>query len=260
MYGLNPSNGRIQWMRDAELPSGIFTPRLLHDKTLVGLVDDTIVGLDAMDGDREWTYSPKMPDMPAGHDCWMCAVNGDLFAVTIAQLGDDESRGKYRLVSLSLKDGNKNWQQDCHVSTPFDDPMVDPADIEVSRPIISGDSIFVESGTTPRYLMTDGGHPYYSGYARVGSGTLRAFDVGTGNQRWRCALDDRATSLAATNERIYLGVSRGTFHSFLDHKESDDGKTAVYDDNIFFCPHCGTDVRQFDEPRYCPDCGRQIES
>jgi outer membrane protein assembly factor BamB len=261
IYGIDLSTGFVAWIKSRQTNYGTFIPALVHEGKLIGTAGNKLIALDATTGERNWLYSFEFPTGGARQTPWACAADGKLFAVALCQQPTDELANEYGLVSIAVADGTEHWQRTSKIQIPDDDDW--PVDVGVSRPVLSGESIIVESGTTPQYLLTDGGvgpdnqSPYYTGFAGIGSGTLRVFDFDSGDQRWHCSLNDRVTSLVATSERVYVGMSSGTFHSFVE--DETDNKDTTESQTIAFCPNCGTNVEQYEQPQYCPDCGERLK-
>jgi outer membrane protein assembly factor BamB len=249
VFGLNVTDGMLEWTA-TETPQS--TPAetalrarsrslttALHRDSVITLHDadpSTMVAYDSDDGETAWTRS------------FDSSVRGiattDEHVITVSK---NETQHRCTVTCVSANDGDQRWVEEIEIDVS-DGPTEHSS---VGRPLVADDTVFVDTGWSPPVLMTDGGRSF-STFA--GDGTLTALDVETGARRWRCPLGEEAFFKAVTGDRLYICGAGGTVHAF------EDTGTEVYAETALnFCANCGTDLRPYDGPRYCPTCGDSLE-
>jgi outer membrane protein assembly factor BamB len=264
VVGLDPIAGTTAWeTARAFVPEGGSaqiqnktqeSSTLLSGGTVVTTDGPGVYALSGETGRVRWNVSLSVPVQG------LAATDERLVVAGRQEHWSDSSEGRtYELACFSMADGRQRWQ----IGVDIPGEINANTNVRVGRPLITGDTVLVDSGWTPPVLATDGGIPYE--HDPPGGGTLRAFDLETGEQRWYCPLGEPAAFKSATRTRAYIGGLGGAIHAFEDSGT----KTVVYDpesrrESVSIhasgaaCPGCGSSLDDHDDPAYCPDCGRAL--
>lgn len=182
---LDADDGTESWRHEfGEFSTNVVgAPAVADDRAYVVVGDGTVVAFDAATGDTEWTHTPAQDVSTAP-----VAVGGSLFVA---------GQGESALIAFDAATGDVRWRRDL-------------AGQEVhASPVVAGGTV-VATSTSPGGCFLVGNDDCTSSGARGG---LAAFDVETGERRWRFALERGESAVGGTpvsdGQRVFVPLGTG---------------------------------------------------
>jgi outer membrane protein assembly factor BamB len=192
---LDADDGSERWRHEfGAFSTGVVgAPAVADDRVYAVVGEGTVVAFDRATGDTEWTHTPTQDVTTAP-----VAVGGSLFVA---------GQGESALIAFDAETGDVRWRRDL-------------AGQEVhASPVVAGGTV-VAASTTPGGCFLVGDDDCTSSGARGG---VEAFDVESGERRWRFASERGESGVGGTpasdGQRVFVPLGTGLAAVELDTGE-----------------------------------------
>ncbi len=266
VWALGISDGNVQWSFEFD-PYQIYNltdPTVANGLLYISNGNDTIYALDATHGTKQWTFETGsiMESSPA-------VVNESVYVGSF-----DEN-----VYALDAKRGSLQWSFETDNGS-------------YSSPMVLEDTLFTSSQTSIYALNALNGaerwsfeHKNKSGdrspvvvddtvYIAGSDNELWALDVDSGTLQWTFDTNGYMTTLpVVVDNDLYFGTSEGTLYALTGDTEESVSKANKINDTELYttktdqggintevfkpCSNCGESLSEYDNPTFCPKCGKR---